>query len=261
MNQFASLDRVRVVMSHTTHPGNIGACARAMKVMGLSRLYLVNPRHFPHDEAVAMSSGATDVLDAAVLCDSLDAALAGTVAQAALTARRREMALPVRDVRAAATELATVLAGGSHEIALVFGTESSGLTNEEVAMCSLPVTISTSDTYRSLNVAAAAQIMCHELRVAVGAARGGRGDVRCARTRVARRAGKPLCADRTTDARCRLSRPGQSGPCDAAPASPVRPHAGRSRRASLADGCAESHRRHSEEATGIERIGRDGSIA
>jgi tRNA/rRNA methyltransferase len=171
MNPFASLDRVRVVMSHTTHPGNIGACARAMKVMGLSRLYLVNPRHFPHDEAVAMSSGATDVLDAAVLCDSLEAALAGTVAQAALTARRREMALPVRDVRAAATELATVLAGGSHEIALVFGTESSGLTNEEVAMCSLPVTISTSDTYRSLNVAAAAQIMCHELRVAVGAAR------------------------------------------------------------------------------------------
>ena len=170
MNPFASLDRVRVVMSHTTHPGNIGACARAMKVMGLSRLYLVNPRHFPHDEAVAMSSGATDVLDAAVLCDSLDAALAGTVAQAALTARRREMALPVRDVRAAATELATLLAGGSHEIALVFGTESSGLTNEEVAMCSLPVTISTSDTYRSLNVAAAAQIMCHELRVAVGAA-------------------------------------------------------------------------------------------
>jgi tRNA/rRNA methyltransferase len=170
MNPFASLDRVRVVMSHTTHPGNIGACARAMKVMGLSRLYLVNPRHFPHDEAVAMSSGATDVLDAAVLCDSLEAALAGTVAQAALTARRREMALPVRDVRAAATELATVLAGGSHEIALVFGTESSGLTNEEVAMCSLPVTISTSDTYRSLNVAAAAQIMCHELRVAVGAA-------------------------------------------------------------------------------------------
>ena len=170
MNPFASLDRVRVVMSHTTHPGNIGACARAMKVMGLSRLYLVNPRHFPHDEAVAMSSGATDVLDAAVVCDSLEAALAGTVAQAALTARRREMALPVRDVRTAATELATLLARGSHEIALVFGTESSGLTNEEVAMCSVPVTISTSDTYRSLNVAAAAQIMCHELRVAVGAA-------------------------------------------------------------------------------------------
>jgi tRNA/rRNA methyltransferase len=169
MNPFASLDRVRVVMSHTTHPGNIGACARAMKVMGLSRLYLVNPRYFPHDEAVAMSSGATDVLDAAVVCDSLEAALAGTVAQAALTARRREMALPVRDVRTAATELATLLAGGSHEIALVFGTESSGLTNEEVAMCSLPVTISTSDTFRSLNVAAAAQIMCHELRVAVGA--------------------------------------------------------------------------------------------
>jgi len=167
MNPFASLDRVRVVMSHTTHPGNIGACARAMKVMGLSRLYLVNPKHFPHDEAVAMSSGATDVLDAAVVCDSLEAALAGTVAQAALTARRREMALPVREVRAAASELAALLAAGSAEVALVFGTESSGLTNEEVAMCSLPVTISTSDTYRSLNVAAAAQIMCHELRTAV----------------------------------------------------------------------------------------------
>lgn len=170
MNPFASLDRVRVVMSHTTHPGNIGACARAMKVMGLSRLYLVNPKHFPHDEAVAMSSGATDVLDNAVVVDSIEAALAGTVAQAALTARRREMALPVRDVRSAAVELAGVLAGGDAEVALVFGTESSGLTNEEVAMCSLPVTISTSDTYRSLNVAAAAQIMCHELRVAVGGA-------------------------------------------------------------------------------------------
>lgn len=170
MNPFASLDRVRVVMSHTTHPGNIGACARAMKVMGLSRLYLVSPKHFPHEDAVAMSSGATDVLDNAVVVDSIEAALAGTVAQAALTARRREMALPVRDVRSAATELATLLAGSDAEVALVFGTESSGLTNEEVAMCSLPVTISTSETYRSLNVAAAAQIMCHELRMAVGGA-------------------------------------------------------------------------------------------
>lgn len=169
MNDFSALDRVRVVMSHTTHPGNIGACARAMKVMGLSRLYLVNPKHFPHEDAIAMSSGATDVLDAAVICDSIEAALAGTVAQAALTARRREMALPVRDVRAAASELATLLASDHAEVALVFGTESSGLTNEEVAMCSLPVTISTSDTYRSLNVAAAAQIMCHELRMAVAA--------------------------------------------------------------------------------------------
>lgn len=168
-DRHAALDRVRVVMSHTTHPGNIGACARAMKVMGLSRLYLVNPKHFPHDEAVAMSSGATDVLDSAVVVNTIEAALAGTVAQAALTARRREMALPVRDVRSAATELATLLAAGDAEVALVFGTESSGLTNEEVAMCSLPVTISTSDTYRSLNVAAAAQIMCHELRVAVAA--------------------------------------------------------------------------------------------
>jgi tRNA/rRNA methyltransferase len=169
MNPFSSLDRVRVVMSHTTHPGNIGACARAMKVMGLSRLYLVSPRYFPHDEAVAMSSGATDVLDAAVICDSLEGALAGTVAQAALTARRREMALPVLDVRTAAGALASVLTHETAEVALVFGTESSGLTNEEVAMCSLPVTISTSDTYRSLNVAAAAQIMCHELRMAIAA--------------------------------------------------------------------------------------------
>jgi tRNA/rRNA methyltransferase len=170
MNDFSTLGRVRVVMSHTTHPGNIGACARAMKVMGLSRLYLISPRHFPHDDAVAMSSGAMDVLDAAVICDSMEAALAGTVAQAALTARRREMALPVRDVRAAAHELSGVLAGSDADIALVFGTESSGLTNDEVAMCSLPVTISTSDTYRSLNVAAAVQIMCHELRMAVAAA-------------------------------------------------------------------------------------------
>lgn len=170
MNVALAADRVRVVLSHTTHPGNIGACARAMKTMGLTRLWLVNPRVFPHPDATAMCSGADDVLAAARLCSSLDEALVGTVAQAAMTARRREMSLPVRAPREAVAELARSLAAGTGEVALVFGTESAGLTNEEVAMCSLPVSIPTNPQFASLNVAAAAQIMCYEMRLALSGA-------------------------------------------------------------------------------------------
>ncbi|MBX6393740.1 MAG: tRNA (cytosine(32)/uridine(32)-2'-O)-methyltransferase TrmJ, partial [Burkholderiales bacterium] len=84
-----ALERVRIVMSHTTHPGNIGAAARAMKTMGLERLWLVNPRRFPDPQAEAMASGATDVLARARVCASLDEALTGTRFAVALTARRR----------------------------------------------------------------------------------------------------------------------------------------------------------------------------
>ena len=160
----AALDRVRVVLSLTSHPGNIGAAARAMKTMGLSRLYLVRPKAFPDPQAVAMATGADDILAAARVCDTLAEALAGTVSATALTGRRRELATEPAWAREAAAELVAAAAAG--EVALVFGNEQAGLSNEEVAQCRRWALIPTSDDYRSLNLAQAVQILCYELRLA-----------------------------------------------------------------------------------------------
>ena len=121
MSPSAALERIRVVLSHPSHPGNIGAAARAMKTMGLKRLYLVNPKSFPDPQAVAMATGADDVLAAATVCSTLTEALSGTVAATALTGRRRELATEPAWAREAAAEL--VAAAGAGEVALVFGNE------------------------------------------------------------------------------------------------------------------------------------------
>lgn len=160
-----SLRRVRVVLSHTSHPGNIGAAARAMKTMGFSRLVLVNPKSFPDAQAEAMASGAGDVLAAARIVDSLAEALSGTVLALAMTARRRELAVEPLWGRDGAAELAAVAAEG--EVALVFGNESAGLSNEELAQCARWAMIPANPEYSSLNLAAAVQIMCYELRLAL----------------------------------------------------------------------------------------------
>lgn len=159
-----SLNRFRVVLSHPGHPGNVGAAARALKTMGLSRLYLVNPRSFPHPEAEARASGATDVLAGAVVCSSLTEALSGVTMAAAFTARRRELALPMQWARQAAGTLSEAAQQG--DVALVFGNETYGLSNEELALCQLPVMIPANPEYSSLNLGAAVQLMCYELRVA-----------------------------------------------------------------------------------------------
>jgi tRNA/rRNA methyltransferase len=161
-----SLAALRVVLIRTSHPGNIGATARAMLTMGLTRLALVAPRRFPDPEAEAMASGATSVLDNAVVTESLDEALAGTALTIGLTARPREFAGRVLDVRAAAAEAIARTADG--DIAIVFGTEMSGLTNEELARCTIVATIPSNPVYGSLNLAAAVQVMAYELRVAAG---------------------------------------------------------------------------------------------
>jgi tRNA/rRNA methyltransferase len=166
MNDTRLLSRVRVVLSRSTHPGNIGAAARAMKTMGLMRLVLVAPRSFPHPEAVARSSGATDVLDASVICDTLPEALRGATLIAGFSARRRELMAPMRWLRDAAGDLADHVRQGG-EAALLFGTESSGLANDELALCQLPVVIPTASDYASLNVASAVQLACYELRMAL----------------------------------------------------------------------------------------------
>jgi tRNA/rRNA methyltransferase len=158
------LDRIRIVLSHTSHPGNIGAAARAMKTMGLSQLVLVNPCADPDGVGRARSSNARDVLEGAAVCASLAEALAGTVFAAAMTARQREMAPTPKWAREAAPEIVGAAAHGP--VALVFGNETAGLSNEEVALCSLPVMIPTNPDYSSLNLGAAVQVMCYELRMA-----------------------------------------------------------------------------------------------
>ena len=160
------LARLRVVLCAPSHPGNIGAAARAMKTMGVSRLFLVQPRRHPSTEATALASGAGDVLAAARVCDSLDAAIADCVASYGFTARTRELVgrmLPVRE--AAAQAVATCEDG---EVALVFGHETSGLSNAELERCSVLAYIPANESYPSLNLGAAVQVACYESRLAVG---------------------------------------------------------------------------------------------
>ena len=158
------LSRIRVVLSHTSHPGNIGAAARAMKTMGISALYLVAPKKPIDAEAEAMASGAADLLREARVCASLGEALQGTVYALAVSARRRELAHASADARGAVQTL--VAAAREGEVALVFGTEMSGLTNDEILQCSAAAHIPADPGYSSLNLAAAVQVMAYEARVA-----------------------------------------------------------------------------------------------
>ncbi len=165
MNPPCPLANVRIVLSHTSHPGNIGAAARAIKTMGLSALYLVNPKSFPDKEAEARAAGAWDVLNTAKVCGSLDEALSGTVLAAAITARPRDLSHEVFDSRQGAQELCNH--ARQHPVALVFGTEMSGLTTLEVSKCQIIVHIPANPDYSSLNLASAVQVMAYELRMAL----------------------------------------------------------------------------------------------
>jgi tRNA (cytidine32/uridine32-2'-O)-methyltransferase len=155
---------VRIVLVESSHPGNIGASARAMKTMGLSDLTLVRPRAFPHEEATARASGADDVLAGAQVADSLDAALAGCGFVVGASARVRGVAWPTLDPRACA-ELVRIKAE-ANRIAIVFGPEQSGLTNEDLARCHRVARIPTQPEFGSLNLAMAVQVLCYELRMA-----------------------------------------------------------------------------------------------
>lgn len=156
-----------MVLSHTTHPGNIGAAARAMKTMGLRHLYLVNPRHFPDAQANAMAAGAGDILDNAVVCSSVDEALRGVVFTVAMTARLRDISNEVKTPREAMPELLQQAA--QQPVAMLFGTEMSGLTNEEISKAQVLVNIPANPDFSSLNLAAAVQVMAYELGVAAQA--------------------------------------------------------------------------------------------
>jgi TrmH family RNA methyltransferase len=161
------LQRVRVILINTTHPGNVGATARAMKVMGLENLHLVTPKLFPHADATAMASGADDLLQHATLHPTLESALEGCGLVLGTSARMRSLAMPQMDARAAARK--AFAESGQHDVAILFGRERYGLTNDEMQRCHALVHIPSNADYSSLNLAQAVQILCYELRmVALG---------------------------------------------------------------------------------------------
>lgn len=155
---------VRIVLVETSHPGNIGAAARAMKTMGLDELVLVAPREFPSADATARASGADDVLARARVVNSLGDAIADCGFVAGATARLRKLSWPVVDPRAGAAALQKH--AGETKVAMVFGPEHSGLTNEDLGRCNQVVHIPANPAYSSLNVAMAVQVICYELRMA-----------------------------------------------------------------------------------------------
>lgn len=160
-----ALDNIRIVLVAPQHPGNIGAAARAMKAMGLSRLALVAPAQFPHADATARAAGADDLLAHAEVTDSLDEAVADCGLIIGASARERRLPWPVVDPREAAAKSHAVAAPA----ALVFGRERSGLTNEELDRCHAHLRIPCDPDFASLNLAAAVQVVCYELRMAVDA--------------------------------------------------------------------------------------------
>jgi tRNA/rRNA methyltransferase len=165
LNAARPLDNIRIVLVETSHSGNIGSAARAMKTMGLSRLYLVAPRCEIDDQARALASGAVDVLAGAKICATLNEALHGVVHSAACTSRRRDMPHPAYTPRQAAPELLRMAQDAP--VALVFGSETFGLSNEQLMHCRWLINIPANPDYMSLNLASAVQVCAYELRSGV----------------------------------------------------------------------------------------------
>ncbi len=157
-----TFDNVRVVMVNTTEPGNIGAAARAMKNMSLSRLYLVNPKGYPSATATARASGADDVLSNAVVCESLEEALQGVHLVIGASARQRNIKWRQMDVVGACSEIQKTVTVENQKVAVIFGTERAGLTNKELDLCQILMTIPGNPNYFSLNVASAIQVFAYQ---------------------------------------------------------------------------------------------------
>lgn len=158
---------IRVVLVDTSHPGNIGAVARAMKNMGLEKLVLVRPKEFPHPEASARASGAQDVLEHATVVDRLEEGIADCGFIVATTARDRDQNIRVLDVRDGSQRIVTEAARGP--VALLFGNERIGLTNEDISLAHLLLRIPANPAYTSLNLAMAVQLVTYEVYRARGA--------------------------------------------------------------------------------------------
>ncbi|MEO5703246.1 MAG: tRNA (cytosine(32)/uridine(32)-2'-O)-methyltransferase TrmJ [Gammaproteobacteria bacterium] len=158
------LSRIRIVLVETSHPGNIGAVARAMKNMGLHHLYLVNPRVYPSAEATARASGADDVLAATQICASVDEALTGCSTVFGASARLRTISWPQLNPRECAR--LAVAESDKAPLALLIGREHSGLTNVELERCNYLVHIPSNPEFSSLNIAAAVQVLAYEIFLA-----------------------------------------------------------------------------------------------
>lgn len=155
-------ENICIILDKTSHPGNIGATARAMKTMGLSNLVLVQPKYFPHQEAIARASKAEDILQNASLYSNQASALVDANYIIGVSSRIRHQRIIALDPKAAATE---ILSHSKHnKVAILFGNEKSGLDNESLARCHAQIRIPTSPHYSSLNLAGAVQIICYEIK-------------------------------------------------------------------------------------------------
>ena len=153
---------VQIVLVETSHPGNIGSVARAMKNMGLSRLALINPKKFPHDEATALAGNASDVLEKAQVFSSIEEAVKNSKIIFATSARERTIEWPVASAKDAAQEI-NQLAAENIEVSILFGREDRGLTNEELQLSNKHLIIPADPEYPVLNIAMSTQVVCYEL--------------------------------------------------------------------------------------------------
>ena len=158
------LQNIRVVLVNTSHTGNIGSAARAMKTMGLSDLYLVDPVSPPDSHSSALAAGATDILGNLKIVTSLQEAIEGCGLVVGTSARSRTLPWPMLEPRSCGKKL--VEEGHNYPVALVFGRENNGLSNEELQLCNFHVGIPANPEYSSLNLAAAVQTLCYEIRMA-----------------------------------------------------------------------------------------------
>ena len=157
------LENISIILVEPTHPGNIGAVARAIKTMGINSLRLVNPKKFPHYEATKRAAGAESVLQSTKVYPNLTEAVADATLLLGTSVRDREVAWPTLDPRQAAKEVAdhAVKSIEQHKIGILFGRESSGLSNDELAICHHQLRIPANLEYSSLNLASAVQIVCY----------------------------------------------------------------------------------------------------
>ena len=160
------LSHVRIVMVNTTLPANIGSALRAMKTMGLSKLVLVAPKTYPHPDIDALAAGATDLIEQIEIVETLEEAIKDCHLVFGTSARSRTIPWPLLDARPAAQKSMQAVVHHQQEIAVVFGREDRGLTNEELALANYHVTIPVNTDYGVLNVAQAIQVICYEMRMA-----------------------------------------------------------------------------------------------
>ena len=156
-------ENIRVVMVHTSHPGNIGAAARALKTMGFARLVLVSPQDYPNPKAMWRAAGAVDVLEQTVVVETLAEAISDCSLVVGASARQRRIPWPVLGARQGGEAIAKQ--ASTEQVAIIFGREDRGLTNEELQQCNYHIEIPANEEYGVLNVASAIQIICYEIRM------------------------------------------------------------------------------------------------